>query len=1439
MKQFTVIIYLLFWFFNSNGQVVVNLDASTHNTVQTGCSFWFYDDGGSGGVYTSNQDRWITFHSNNVINTHIKLDFASFDIETGDTIYFYDGPTIASPFISKHNNGYNPLVGPNTVIQASISNASGDITVRFKSNGSGNNTGWNAAVYCSPMCQMIHPAVDALVMNPLPNDSNYVDICLGQPIIFAAGAGSNVFPENDILYHQDAATSLFIWDFGDGLIDTGQVITHTYGAVNGYNVYLHMIDGHGCTSTFQLYLRVRIAGNPIVTVNPPSTLCLGDVLPVNAGSSGASTVVTTTHSATVSTQMYDSVTFIPDGPSCPVQCYGTPVTFNSFPAGATIQNATDIESICMNIEHSFAGDLSFRIICPNGQSVILDSYDNSGGSYLGVPVDDVGQGCTSAGNPMGVGWTYCWSEIYPQQGLLNDLDAGTSPIPATDTINHLNYFTPENPLTGLVGCPLNGTWSIEICDNWAIDNGYVFYWFLTLQNQAQTAGWTYEVGINHVDWTGHGLTMNTDSAATIVADSIGIFPYTVTVYDDYGCTNTTNFNVEVVGIQGPILGPDVTICSGASTTITAAGGQFYTWSNGGTTASITVSPLITTPYTVSVMGANGCTATDNIVVNVTQTPVANAGPDNAVCTLNYQLQAVPSVGIGTWTGTGPGTVSFNNANSPSAIATVSGNGLYTFTWTEDNGNGCISSDDVSINFTQMPVANAGPDISVCQLSSTLAGIPSVGNGTWTQTSGPGTITFAFPTLATTTITGSLQGTYSLQWTEDNGNGCISSDNMILTLTLMPNAEAGPLDSVCSLTYPQLQAAPSVGIGTWSQLSGPGSSNFSAQNSPTSNVTTTIYGDYQFLWTENNGNGCIDMDTVLITFNYIPTSSFTSTVPLCFGDSITITYTGNGQNNAQYTWVFTNANIISGNSFGPYVVNYSQPGNNTISLTVSEHGCISTTTVENVVSPPLLTLSLSKTDVSCFGDANGSVFTSVTGGTLPYTYLWSNGSFFSSINSAAPGNYNVVVTDFNGCSLTSSIVVVEPPKLSIDVPDFLTICNDSTISISASATGGVFPYTFLWNNGSNNQTISVSPDTTTLYTVFATDANLCTSSSNVEVFVYPPISLTAYSSADSICPGEPIVINANAAGGTNVYTYSLNGIIQDIPITLYPNTSLSYQVQVHDGCNYEAQVNIPIIVYPSPPNDPSSDAIHGCVPVLIQFNEQSPDTNLTYLWDFGDGEAAYVKNPAHIFKNPGTFDISLTTTNSYGCKTSLLFPDWITAYPVPTAQFQPDPTIASLVKPIITFLNYSELANSVMWYFGDGDSSNIYKPTHRYPTYPPGVYDVTLVVFTSEGCSDTTHGKIEIKDELTFYAPTAFSPDNDNINEVFLVFGSGIEENTFQISVYDRWGEVIFESKDMKIGWDGRVKGGAKAPVGSYTWISTFRDFKGVAHEKAGVVTLIR
>jgi len=542
MKIFNLCIILLLFFENNvKSQIVINLDASTNGTTQKGCSFWFYDDGGSAGVYSSNQDRWITFQSNNGTNTQINLDFASFNIESGDTLYFYDGPTIASPLISKHNNDYNPLSIPNTVIQASFTNTSGDITVRFKTNGSGNYSGWNAAVYCRKVCQKINPEIDSLLFFPLPDQNDFIGACLGNSMTFAAlNNNSILFPQNDIIYHQDVSTSLFIWDFSNGIKDTGIVVSHAFPSITGYPIRLNIVDINGCVSEFPFNSTVLISPPPIISFD--SIICKGDISQVNVFSQP---VNITSSSNLNASEIYDSLTFIPDGPSCPLQCYETPLTFTSFNSGDTISSETDLESICINMEHSFAGDLSFRIICPNGQSVVLDSYDNSGGSYLGVPVDDVGQGCTSVGNPVGVGWTYCWSEIYPQQGILNNLDAGTSPIPATDTINHQNYFTPENPFSSLIGCPLNGSWSIEICDNWAIDNGYVFWWTLSVQNHIHNVNWNYQIPLQNTSWIGYNISSNSDSSAIFIADSVGVFYFTCNSTDLNGCIETNVFQITV------------------------------------------------------------------------------------------------------------------------------------------------------------------------------------------------------------------------------------------------------------------------------------------------------------------------------------------------------------------------------------------------------------------------------------------------------------------------------------------------------------------------------------------------------------------------------------------------------------------------------------------------------------------------------------------------------------------------------------------------------------------------------------------------------------------------------------------------------------------------------------------------------------------------------
>ncbi len=933
---------------------------------------------------------------------------------------------------------------------------------------------------------------------------------------------------------------------------------------------------------------------------------------------------------------------------------------------------------------------------------------------------------------------------------------------------------------------------------------------------------------------------------------------TITVTDTL-CDFVTSQQVTVLPQPTSTFTFNDSICPNSTTTIqytgNASANATYNWNFGGGTV---ISGTGAGPYVVQYANDgtynisltvidNGC---QSVVTTQTLTvlpfghpyccilPTTNAGMDNQICGLTYNMNAIPSVGTGTWSQvSGPGSAVFQNLNSPTTSVTVSQAGTYSFQWHEVNGVGCENSDTVVITFIQQPIAEAGQNISVCSLSASLYAVPSVGTGTWSQVSGPGTLSFSNLNDPQATVTTTTQGTYVLQWTENN-NGCTSSDQVTLVLTVQPVANAGADNSICSFNY-TMTAIPSVGTGTWLMINGPGNAQFSNIQSPSTNVQVSTYGTYTFVWTENNGNGCVSSDTVEITFNYIPTSVFNINPILCNGDTTIITYTGNALPNATYSWNFGNANVISGTGAGPFYINYNQPGSFNISLQVSQYGCQSTVTTQSVINPQPISLSLSKQDVSCFGLNDGVISSVVQGGTAPYTYLWNNGSINANLIQVSAGWYALTVTDANGCKISNEITVFEPAKLSIDMPDSIAICKDSTITILASVTGGTYPYSFLWNNGVTQPNITVNPSYTTIYTLQVTDGKNCTALKSVKIYVFPPVSLSAFANIDSICMGEKITITTNVSGGKPPYTYFVNNIQTTLPIYIYPNSAQSYQVKVIDGCGYTAMADVPIFVYPTPSINPSSDKIAGCAPLTVQFNESSPDEGQTYLWNFGDNTSAFSKNPLHTFKNPGTYTITITVISQYGCQVVNVFPNWITVYPVPDAKFIADPTIATVVKPEIQFKNMSTLADSVMWFFGDGDSSTIYSPYHRYKAFQPAKYHVTLVVFTNKGCVDTAYGIVEVRDIYTFYAPTAFSPDGDGINEVFRLTGHGIDEETFNLKIYDRWGEIVFETNDIHLGWDGRIKNGQIAPVGTYTWVARFKDVQKIMHEEYGKVNIIR
>ncbi|MGB1040987.1 MAG: PKD domain-containing protein, partial [Flavobacteriales bacterium] len=247
----------------------------------------------------------------------------------------------------------------------------------------------------------------------------------------------------------------------------------------------------------------------------------------------------------------------------------------------------------------------------------------------------------------------------------------------------------------------------------------------------------------------------------------------------------------------------------------------------------------------------------------------------------------------------------------------------------------------------------------------------------------------------------------------------------------------------------------------------------------------------------------------------------------------------------------------------------------------------------------------------------------------------------------------------------------------------------------------------------------------------------------------------------------------------------------------------------------------------------------CENETIQFYDSSLITSPTNIvgweWDFGDGYKSFSQNPTHTIDSAGSYFVKLKFTTSDGCvfNDSILSP--LVIYPVPIPVFDPVPAIVSVFRPEVYFNNLTTGAIGYVWEFGDGSptetSSN---PTHTFPNIV-GYYRVKLTAYSDFGCVDSTFRTIYVKDEFSLYAPNAFTPKKE-FNNVFLVKGYNV--SNFHLKVFNRWGELIFETTDMTEGWDG-TNNGKDCQNGVYIYQIEARDTQGNDHSKTGHVTLIK
>ena len=887
--------------------------------------------------------------------------------------------------------------------------------------------------------------------------------------------------------------------------------------------------------------------------------------------------------------------------------------------------------------------------------------------------------------------------------------------------------------------------------------------------------------------------------------------YNLLVTDINGCTiDTTITLVEPTPLTQTINSPtfpsgDNISCYGfndGSITYTPGGGSpgyTYVWTTadgtGLTAGAQNQTGLTDGTYTVTITDINGCTI-DTTIILVEPTPLAQTG--------------------------------------------------VSFTYPSGTNISCFGEDDGSIDMT-ITGGSPQPDYTYSWTVVTPGSIPAGQN-------------------MVVDPTGLTAGTYNLLVTDING----CTIDTTITLVEPPVLTSSAVVSVYAGGYNLSGCAPDGWIDL-TVVGGNGGFDYDWQplGQTTEDVNTLPAGPYTVTVTDMNG--CVTvLDTTLtqpqlITTTTAVTSDYNGEDISCTGASDgAITVNANGGTPAyQFEWL---------NASGAVVSNLQSPsglpaGTYTINLE-DQNGCTATNTVTLVDPAPFaydvaVATDYNGQDISCFAVADGGIDLTVSGGTPGYTYNWTNSSnapvsIVQDPSNLPAGDYFVTVTDVNGCTFDTTITLNEPPLLT-GPATVTTDYNGQDIScfdfedggITVDATGGTPGYTYSWTNAGGTivgTTQSVNNLAAGSYTVEVTDINGCIHITNVVVSQPTPVSagttiVSDYFGMPVSCVGATDgIVDATAAGGTPGYTYEWSST----PVqTTLQATGLGvglYSVIVTDlnGCSDTAQVQldanpVPILTLP--------DVIYGCMGNGVLLDSQSePGSSCT--WTFSDGQVFNQCGPfVANFSNQDCYDMQLTVINAQGCISSISMNDFVCIMPNPLAGFYADDYTVTNVQSGTNFWNTSQGAESYIWDFGDG--SDPVTTENAYHEFGPGDdfvttdFPVTLFAISEYGCIDSATLYISMDPELIFYVPNAFTPDGDDFNNIFKpIFSSGYSLKNYSFMIFNRWGELIFETDQIGEGWDGTYRGHV-CQDGVYTWkLKVMNSVTDRKEEHVGHVTLL-
>jgi len=829
-----------------------------------------------------------------------------------------------------------------------------------------------------------------------------------------------------------------------------------------------------------------------------------------------------------------------------------------------------------------------------------------------------------------------------------------------------------------------------------------------------------------------------------------------------------------------------------------------------------------------------------------------------------ELTNPPSTGTLTLANTSGGFTIFNApfANSiPYSYINLSSNGNpenLSVVFSDDNTCAAISNYIAPVSCSTCPVT-AGVSGPACIGQNVTLTATDVAGATYSWT-GPNGYTSTSQNPVLNNVTLADAGVYTVT-ASNSVNGCsslASANVFVFDTPLTPVvSNSGP---VCEGT-PLNLTCPAVPGATYS-WTGPNGFVSSLQNPTIAAASAAAGGTYNCTLTVNS---CPSLDgSTTAVINPYPASPVpVSNAPFCAGGDLTISI--DNVPTATYEWTGPLGYTSTNEDITISAATVANSGNYSVRLLLN--GCFSLPANIAVVIYPIPTAPVITSNTPVCENDTLNLFGPAPTAIIGTTYSWTGPNTFASttqspsITSAQllnDGAYSLTVTENNCTSTPSTLTMVIIPTPQPDAGLDVTTCSNQAISIGSAPIAGLnYSWTPIMGldfaSISNPQVLisnlsNVNIDNTYILNQSITVSNVTCSAKDTVVVTVKPQPIASFIAPNPQCfKGNTFNFEADGTYGANAtfkwrfgaWANPDTSILENQSGVNFNSTGLQMVslTITENGCvsnTYTAPVN----VYKMPVANFAADNFVGCDPKIINFTNltESDDPVKSRVWDFGNGKTSNLQNPSVLYNDPGVFDVSLTVNTERGCQDIYLIPEMILINPTPTADFQIDPPLVNIVKPITNFNDLSSGGDEVSYIIIGYDT--IFQTNPRVTLPDSGVYDVRQVVTTALGCRDSVVKQVVVEFGYKLYLPTAFTPNNDGYNDRFQVYGEDVSE--ISILIYNRWGQLMYTSYDMENGWDGKVRLREEpAPGGVYVYKIKAIHKDGLNTNYEGIVTLLR